>query len=229
MPQVSMKGYNFINMLNLFKLKKLQVIPAINVDSFEEAKEKIKLVEPYVDWVQLDVADGTFTQNTIWHNSSDLLSFKTPLKLEVHLMINNINEEVGDWLFEPVKRVIFHLETSKSPDLVIKKCREAKKEVGIAIGPDTPWTRLVPFCSKVDMFQILSVYPGLPGQKFIEGSVDKIKALRLKCPSAIIEVDGGVDAEVAKKVKEAGADIVCAASYIFKSDDIKRAIKELSI
>jgi len=207
----------------------MQVIPAINVDSFEEVKEKMGLVEPYVKWVQLDVADGTFTKNTLWHDSTDLLSFKTSLNIEVHLMINDIEERVESWLLEPVNRVIFHLETAKAPRLVIEKCKEAKKEVGIAIGPDTSWTQLIPFCTEVDVFQILSVYPGLPGQKFIEECLDKIKSLRENCPSVIIEVDGGVNKEVALKAKKAGADIICAASAIFNSSDIKKAIKDLQV
>lgn len=213
----------------MFGKKKLEVVPAINVDSFDEVKEKVKLVEPYVKWVQLDVADGTFTKNTVWHDSNDLLSLETPLNIEVHLMINNIDERVDGWLVTPVKRVIFHLETAKDPELVIKKCKKAKKEVGIAIGPDTSWTKLIPFCKKVDLFQVLSVHPGLAGQKFIEESVDKIKSLRENCPSAIIEVDGGVDKDVAKKVANAGANIVGAASAIFNSGDIKKAIKSLSL
>ena len=211
----------------------MQVIPAINVNSFEEIKEKIKSVEPFVTppngagWAQLDVADGTFTKNTLWHNAGDLLSLDTKLKIEVHLMFNNIEDRVVNWLIEPVDRVIFHLETAKDPHFVIEKCRAAGKEVGIAIGPDTPWTQLMLFCDKVDLFQILSVYPGLAGQEFIEESLRKIEGLRKNCLSAIIEVDGGVNKEVAKKCKEAGADIVCAASYIFDSDNIEKAIKEL--
>lgn len=211
----------------MFGKKKLEVIPAINVDSFEEVKEKIKLVEPYVKWVQLDVADGTFTKNTVWHDSANLLSLETSLNIEVHLMINNIEERVDNWLLAPVKRVIFHLETAKDPYFVIEKCKQAGKEVGIAIGPDTPWTQLMQYCDKVDLFQILSVHPGLPGQKFQEESLHKIQSLRENCPSAIIEVDGGVDKVVAKKVAAAGANIVCAASAIFNSDDIKKSIDEL--
>lgn len=213
----------------------MQVIPAINADSFEEVKKRIKTVEPYVEWIQLDVADGTFTKNTIWHNASDLLSLKTPLKIEVHLMIDKIEERVDEWLLAPVKRVIFHLETSIEPHFVIEKCRKAGKEVGMAIGPDIPWTQLMPFCpstslgasGKVDLFQILAVYPGLAGQKFQEECLRKIEYLRKNCPAALIEVDGGINKEVAKKVAEAGADIVNAANYIFGAEDIKKAIEEL--
>lgn len=212
----------------------MQVIPTINADSFEEIKRRIKLVEPFSSWVQIDVADGTFTKNTIWHNSADLLSLETSLKIEVHLMINDIEERIDDWLIEPVHRVIFHLEASKNPFFVIKKIRENKKEVGMAIGPDTPWTQLMRFCPEVnkkdeaaDLFQVLAVYPGLAGQKFQESSLLKIKDLRNNCPSVKIEVDGGVNKEVGKKCKEVGADILSAASYVFDSDDLGKAIKEL--
>jgi len=212
----------------------MQVIPAINADTFEEIKEKLKIIEPYVGvvsggagWVQLDVADGTFAKNTIWHNPADLLLLETSLKLEVHLMINDIESRVDEWLLAPVNRVIFHLETAKDPYLVIEKCKKAGKAVGVAIGPDFSWTQLMPFCGRVDLFQILSVQPGLAGQQFIENCLDKIIYLRRNCPDAAIEVDGGINKEVAKKVAEAGANIVNAANYIFGAPDIKKAIEEL--
>lgn len=205
----------------------MQIIPTINTNSFEEIQKRVKLVEPHVSWVQIDAADGTFTKNTIWHNAGDLLSLETPLDIEVHLMLDKIEDRIEEWFLAPVKRIIFHLETAKDPHFVIKKCKDAGKEVGIAIGPDIPWTRLVPFYERVDLFQILSVYPGLAGQEFIEESLEKISDLRKNCPDAIIEVDGGINKETAKKCKEAGADIVSAASYIFNSDDAVRAIDEL--
>jgi len=214
----------------------MQVIPTINSKNFEEIKEKIKLIETQTEsdsadsgasWIQIDVADGTFTKNTIWHNAPDLLSLETKLNIEVHLMINDIEKRVENWLIEPVNRIIFHLETAKDPYFVIQKCKEVGKEVGIAIGPDIPWTQLMPFCDKVNLFQILSVTPGLPGQEFNEENIQKIESLRNNCSTAIIEVDGGINKETAKKCAEAGADIVAVASYVFKSDNINKAIKEL--
>ncbi len=205
----------------------MKVVPTINSTSFEEIKNRLKMIEGFDGFIQIDVADGTFTKNTLWHNASDLLQLETDLNIEVHLMINNIEDRIENWLIEPVKRIIFQLEASKDPYFVIKKCRDAGKDVAIAIGPDTPWTQLMPFCGKVDMFQILSVYPGLPSQEFIEDCLEKISDLKNNCPSAIIEVDGGVNKEVAKKCKEAGADLVASASYVFKSDNIKEKIKEL--
>ena len=204
-----------------------EIIPAVNADSFEEVKKRIKLVEPYAEWVQLDIADGTFTKNTTWHEPANLLSIETPLKIEVHLMINDIEARIEEWLIAPVNRIIFHLEAAKDPDFVIEKIREAGKEVGIAIGPDAPWTKLAPYFEKIDLIQILGVYPGLAGQKFQEDCFDKIRHLRKECPQCIIEVDGGMDKETAKKALEAGANIIVAASAIFDSDDIKKAIEDL--
>jgi len=206
-----------------------EIIPAVNTDSFEEVKRRIKLAEPFSKWVQLDICDGTFTKNTTWHNAGDLLAIETPLKIEVHLMVNDIEERIEEWLISQISRIIFHLETAKDPDFVIGKCREAKKEVGIAIGPDTSWTKLVPYFEKVSLFQILGVYPGLAGQKFQEECFDKIRHLRKECPECIIEVDGGMDKETAKKAVEAGANIIVAASAIFDSRDIKEAIEKLKL
>ncbi len=203
-----------------------EIIPAINTDSFEEVKRRIKLVEPYTKWVQLDIADGTFTKNTTWHNPQDLLGLETSLKIEVHLMIGDIEERIEEWLIASVKRIIFHLETVKDPDFVFGKIKEAGKEVGLAIGPDTPWTKLAPYLDKIDLIQILGVYPGLAGQEFQEDNFDKIRHLRKEQPNCIIEVDGGMNKETARKAVEAGANIIVAASAIFNGD-IKKNIEEL--
>lgn len=205
----------------------VEVIPAINAENFEEVKSRLKLVKPYTKWVQLDVADGTFTKNTTWHNPADLLSIETSLNIEVHLMINEIEKRVGDWFMPPVKRIIFHLEASKDPHTVIKKCKEAGKEVGVAIGPDSSWTQLTPFLGKVALFQILAVYPGFAGQEFQKEALKKIEYLRSNCPSAKIEVDGGVTRENAKEIILAGADIIVAASAIFNEKNIGEAIEKL--
>lgn len=201
-----------------------EVIPAINEEEFSEVEKKIRLLEPHSAWVHLDVADGTFTKNTLWHNPQDLAGLETSLSLEVHLMILDVEERVQNWLLPSVKRIIFNLRASRNLAFVIEKCREAGKEVGISIGPDTPWLQLKPFWDKVDLIQILSVYPGLAGQEFIDENLDKIIHIKKQCPSCIIEVDGGMNPATAKKAVSAGADIIVSASYIWKSDNVEKAI-----
>ncbi len=207
-----------------------KIIPAINAKTIEEITQKIKLIELYSDWVQLDVADGTFTKNTLWHNPKDLLNLETNLNIEAHLMINGIEKKVDEWFIPQVKRIIFHIETAVNPDLVIKKIQDAGKEAGMAAGPDGRWTDIAHFKNKVNFFQILAVRPGLPGQQTDENIYENIRQLKKFCKSCIIEVDGGVNKDNAKKLADAGADILVAASAIFSAKgegDIKKNIDEL--
>lgn len=220
----------------------VEIIPAINADSFEEIQRKIEAVEEAnsdasvgvntdasvgVNWIQIDAADGTFTKNTIWHNPEDLAFLKTDLKIELHLMLDNIERRIEDWLVPNARRIIFHISAANDLDFIIEKCREAGKEVGIAIGPDESLVRAMEYRDKVDMFQILSVYPGKAGAEMAEGAFERISELRGFCEHCIIEVDGGMNKETAKKAVEAGADIIAAASAIFSAKDVKNAIKEL--
>ncbi len=224
---------------NRTMIKQVEIIPAINADSFEEIQRRIKAVEGAappsdgqtppsgVNWIQIDAADGTFTKNTIWHNPEDLAFLKTNLKIELHLMLDKMSRRIGDWLVPNAHRIIFHVSAASDPDFVIEKCREAGKEVGIAIGPDESLVKAMEYRDKVDMFQILSVYPGLSGAEMAGGAFGRIRELREFCGSCIIEVDGGMNKETAGKAVEAGADIIVAASAIFGSGDVGEAIRGL--
>jgi ribulose-phosphate 3-epimerase len=211
----------------------IKIIPAINADNFEEVQQKIKLVEPFfpsngTGWVQIDVADGTFTKNTIWHNPNDLIDLKTSLNIEVHLMIDHVEERIDTWLLPNVQRIIFHLGATQDPFFVIQKCKETGKEVGIAVGPNESWTKAMLYAGEVDLFQVLAVDPGLPGQKTKEESFEIIKKMREFCKECIIEIDGGMNKETGRRAVEAGANIIVAANAIFSGDDIKKNIKELN-
>lgn len=210
----------------------IEIIPTINSEDFEEIKNKIKMVEDTttpssVKWVQIDVADGTYTKNIIWHNPNDLLDLETSLNIEVHLMINNIDEKVHEWLIPQVKRIIFQLEASDDPEFVIEKCKKAGKEVGISLSPIVSVVKAIKYIDKVDFFQILAVNPGLAGQKTQDEAFDKIKSLRKVCESCIIEIDGGMNEETGKKAVEAGANRLAMAGAIFNNENIGEAIKKM--
>ncbi|RJQ32964.1 hypothetical protein C4572_00220 [Candidatus Parcubacteria bacterium] len=206
----------------------MKLFPAINANTLEELARKIALVEPYVDLVHLDVADGTFTKNTLWHNAADLAKIETSLNFEVHLMISNPERRIGEWLLPSVKKIIFHVSASKDPDFAIERCKEYGKEIGISVSPDESLAKALAYKDKVDFFQILGVHPGLPGQKTFEETFDRIKEVRNFCPSCIIEVDGGMNKETIPKAIAAGADIIVAASAIFESGkDVGESIEEL--
>ena len=205
----------------------VEIIPAINAESFEEIERKIKLVEPLVKWAHLDAADGTFTKNTIWHNPADLVGLKTSLLLEAHLMIDRIERQIGHWMSPNIRRIISHIEAAADPNFVIEKLRDAGIEAGIALNPETPWTQLFPYLDKINMVQILGVHPGLAGQKFDEEVLHKIKAVRKECPGCIIEADGGMNEITARQAVLAGANIITAASAIYGKKDVGQAIKDL--
>ncbi len=205
----------------------IEVIPSINVDSFDEVREKIRLVEPYVSWVHLDVSDGVFTKHTSWHDAKDLVGFSTSLKLEIHLMIDQPEREIDEWAVVPAERLIFHQEATHAHDIIIKKIHDAGKQAGIAIKPDTNWIKLFPYISKVDLVQFLAVHPGPSGQKFQDDILHKIKHVRSLWNDATIEVDGGITQSTARQCVHAGANALVAASAIYDAKDIGAAIEKL--
>ncbi len=209
----------------------MQIIPAINEISFEEVKKKIKATKNFgSDWVHLDAAGGKFTKNKLWNNPADLLKVKSEMlnvKIEVHLMVENPDEVFEDWIDAGVKRIIVHLESVKDIETIKEKCELLNVDLFLAIKPDTKAEKLFEYGNRSDGFLILSVNPGLAGQKFQESQLDKIRALRQKFPDVKIEVDGGVNLETASKIKEAGADIIVSASYIWESRNPKEAYLKL--
>lgn len=209
-----------------------EIIPAIIAKNFRELKKKIKKVERYCDWVQLDIIDGKFAPNFTWQEPKDLKKIKTNLKIEVHLMIENPSETAEKWLKNGAKRVIFHWESlGKKPKeefLKIKeKARKLKGEVGIALNLETPWQKIEKLIPQLDMVLLMAVHPGFSGQSFSEEVLLKIKSLRQKYFNVKIGVDGGINLKTGKKCLEAGADILVSGSYLFESKNIGKAIKKL--
>jgi len=208
---------------------KIEIIPTILVKSFEEVKQRIKAVEDYVNWMQLDIMDGIFVANKTWANPRDLKNFKSKIKLEAHLMVEKPEKLIDDWL-EVVERAIVHYE-AKISDIkkLIEKIHTKEKEIGLAINPETPIEVVKPFLDELDLVLCMTVQPGWGGQELKEEVLGKIKLLREIWPNGKIEVDGGVTDKNIKKVIEAGADLICVGTHIFKSKDIKQAIKNLNI
>src|SRR3989344_91353 len=112
-----------------------EIIPAVNQEDWDSGGERIRIVELYVEWVHLDVADGTFTPNKLWENPLDLKDFKTPLKIEVHLMIKRPETVVGDWITAGAKRIIVHAEALTDDSfLAIKEiCQNAGAGLMISV------------------------------------------------------------------------------------------------
>ena len=205
----------------------IEIIPSINVATFEEVQRRIALAEPYVSWCHLDVTDGVFSAHETWRDPADLSRLQTKLKMEVHLMVQEPEKMIEQWLVPPIARVIVHVEAMRDPELIIKKCHDAGREIGFAIKPGTSWEVLKPWLEKIDLAMVLRVNPGASGQSMPSEMLEEISHLREACPRCTIEVDGGVTLDNARRACTAGAAILVAGSMIFNASDMGQVIHNL--
>lgn len=207
----------------------MEVIPAINEERIEGVKRKIAIAESFqAEWAQIDFSDGSFGEGKNLFGPEELALISNNLKLEIDFMVTEPEEKILSWIKTgKIRRVIFHLETLEDPIRAKNVCLENGVEPGISILFSAPEEIIFPFIKEFNFFQVLAVSPGLSGQKFREESLEKIKFLRERSENAKIEVDGGINEEAARAVKEAGADIVASSSFIFQDPDSFSAYKKL--
>lgn len=211
----------------------MEIIPAILAKDYAEIQQKIKQIESFCSWAQIDIVDGIFAKNKTWNSPRELNGIKTGLDLEVHLMAADAKSEVDKWLASPVKRIIFHFEKTAEnggdngviAGDIIQKIKDAGKEAGMAINPQTTWRVLEPCLDRLDFVLFLSVNPGFYGSPFDESVIHKIKSFYQEHKDVIIAADGGITPENAPKLVSAGVSRLCVGSYIFKSDNIGQAIE----
>lgn len=203
----------------------LEVIPAILTKSRKELIQKIKLVEPYVKTIQIDIIDGKFVKNKTVQ-PKDFRGIKSKAALELHLMVKNPAKYMKAFN-KYAKRFIFHREVTRNPEKFIGLARKLRKQVGIAINPGTPIRRIVPFLGMVDQVLIMTVHPGWTGQKFVTEALEKVKELRKINKKINIEVDGGIHLGTAGLAAKAGANKFVAASAIYDHLFIKNAIEAI--
>ena len=203
------------------------IIPVVNAASFDEVMRKIRQLEPIAEWAHIDVADGSFTENVLWHNPKELLNIKTPLFLEMHLMLDHIDEKISDWLQANVRRNIIHVEAARDLENVMHVCHEADIEAGIALKPETPCSMIAPYFKEADLIQLLAVTPGKSGDTFREETIQKITEVRHMSGTAVIEIDGGVNVDVVKRASAAGANLFAAGHILFAAPDMRAALAEL--
>ena len=209
---------------------KIKVAPSILSADFSCLAREIKRVESAgADMLHIDVMDGKFVPNiTIGPVVIKDIRRITRLPLDVHLMIEEPQKFIDDFLKAGSDMITLHIETINASGFKLQAARLKKKKVrvGISLNPNTPLAKIKSVLRYADFVLVMSVNPGFSGQKFISAVLPKIKKLR-SIFSGDIAVDGGVNDKVAGKLVRAGANILAAGSYIFSAQDPKRAIQRL--
>ena len=201
---------------------------------FGKLEEEILMVNnSKADWFHIDVMDGVFVPN---------ISFGTPIlnvlkkcakkPLDVHLMIVNPDNYLEKFAELGSSVLTVHVEACTHLHRTVQKIKSLKMKAGVAINPHTPISSLESIINEIDLVCVMSVNPGFGGQSFIKNTYQKVDDLKSlinkKNSKALIEIDGGVTSENAKKLVEKGADVLVAGSFVFKSDNPTETISALS-
>ncbi len=210
----------------------IQLAPSILSADFSRLGEDVKKIETAgAHLIHVDVMDGHFVPN-ISYGATVMKSLcgKTQMPFDVHLMIENPDQYIGDFVTDQTEYITVHQEACPHINRTLQHIRSLDVKPGVAINPGTPVSALDYVLEDADLILVMSVNPGFGGQKFIPSALRKaqeLKELREKRGLNFrIEIDGGINVTNAKSVIDAGVEILVAGSSVFKADDVPTRVKE---
>ncbi|MBI2108415.1 ribulose-phosphate 3-epimerase [Candidatus Woesearchaeota archaeon] len=211
-------------------MPKIKIAPSILSADWNHINKEIKEVKPYCGLIHVDIMDGIFVPNkTI--DSKFVKKITTKVPLDVHLMVQEPSEEyILDFINAGGSIITLHQEAYGSIGELREKLNFIKAngaKPSVAIRPKTPLNSIKDVLDIVDMVLIMTVEPGMAGQKFMPEPINKVRELRKINPNIDIEVDGGISPETIGIAAKAGANVFVAGSSIFGRTDRITAIKEL--
>lgn len=217
-------------------MSKIIISPSILSADFKNLKKEIDLIsQSKAEFLHFDVMDGHFVDN-ISFGLPVLESIASSHRLinDVHIMISNPLKYAQRFVKAGANILTFHYEACKDDEEVLKIIdiiHQNGAKAGLSIKPQTDVKKIASFIKEVDLILIMSVEPGFGGQSFMDNSLPKIRYLRQYIDdnnlNTLIEVDGGINEETAKLVKEAGVDVIVAGSFIFHGQDYKEQVEKL--
>ena len=212
----------------------VKIAPSIlSADFSKLGEEVIKLHDAGADFIHIDIMYGEFVPNISFGMPViKAIRNKTDKVFDVHLMINNPQRYIDDFIEAGADIITLHYESEKHLDRAIQYIKSKGIKAAVALNPATPTVVLKNIIGSLDMVLIMSVNPGFGGQSFIPYSLDKIREVKQMAIEAnnediLIQVDGGIDSNNVKDVVEAGANVIVAGSAVFKNGNIEENIKAL--
>ena len=209
------------------------ISPSRLAADFTDLRHEVEMINKSdADWLHLDIMDGTFVPNiSFGFPVIDAVAKICKKPLDVHFMIEHPERYVQRTAKTGAMMMNVHYEACVHLHRTVQEIHDAGMKAGVTLNPSTPVCLLEDILNDVDMVLLMSVNPGFGGQKFIEGTIDKLRALRemvdRKNSRALIQIDGGVQAETAPRLVEAGADVLVSGSYVFKGADPIQTIHDL--
>ena len=210
----------------------LKLAPSILSADFGHLAEDVKKIEEGgADYIHVDVMDGHFVPNISFEAPvMKCLNGKTGLPYDVHLMIENPDRYIDDFVTPQTEYITVHQEACVHLHRTIQNIKSKGVKAGVSINPATPVSILECILPDVDLVLIMSVNPGFGGQKFIPGALEKVRELaeikRTKGLDFVIEIDGGITLDNIGEVMEAGVEMAVAGSAVFKAEDVVGRVKE---
>ena len=206
------------------------ISPSLLSADFANLERDVKMLnESSADFIHLDIMDGVFVPNISFGMPVvEAVSRHSEKPLDVHLMIVEPERYTEQFARLGANVITIHQEATRHLHRAVQQIKARKIKAGVSINPATPVSSLEDIIADIDLILVMSVNPGFGGQAFIDNTYKKLARLRemieLSGSKALIEVDGGVNDRNAAALFDAGADILVAGNYVFKSPDPKAAI-----
>ena len=211
----------------------MKIAPSILASNFKNLQEDIKKIEEVADIVHLDIMDGHFVPNiSFGFPIIKAVRELTTLPLDAHLMIEKPENYIDRFIDYGVDMISVHIEGNYHIHRLIYSIKKRDKKAGVAINPGTNISLIYPIIKDVDFILIMSVNPGFSGQNFIDSSLEKIEnVVKIRDEENLnfeIEVDGGLNFEIGKRLKEIGCDILVFGDFFFRNfDESKEFMRNL--